>query len=255
MIILIVLLVIFFHMSLIWFWYLYSNNPSVVDVGWASGLTLSGLIYLNQQGLSTRSVLLSLALFIWGIRLGGYLWWTRIRCQHVDKRYTTLSSSWKIDKPLGFFINFQLQGLFIFIVSMCWYFTSLNNEKAINILDLFGLFIFIIALIFESKADMQLQRFKKEFPGQVCNQKLWRLSRHPNYFFEWLIWCSFSLFALSSPYGLFAIFSPVALYLIMRYITIPVTERGSIKSRGECYIEYQKTTPEFFPKINGFWLP
>lgn len=252
MIVFIVLVVIFFHMSLIWLWYRYSNNPSVVDVGWASGLTLSGLIYLNQQGLSTRSVLLSVALFLWGIRLGGYLWWTRIRRQHVDKRYIDLSSSWSMDKSLGFFINFQLQGFFIFIISMSWYLTSLNNAQPINRLDLLGLFIFIVALTFESKADLQLQRFKKEFPGQVCNQKLWRCSRHPNYFFEWLVWCSFSVFALSSPYGLLALCSPVALYLIMRFITIPLTEKGSIKSRQERYIEYQKTTPEFFPKLKCF---
>lgn len=242
-------------MCLIWLWYRYTSNPSVVDVGWASGLTLSGLIYLNQQSLSTRSVLLSLALFVWGMRLGGYLWWTRIKSQHLDKRYTALSSSWKVKKPLGFFINFQLQGVFIFMVSSSWYFTSLNRANNISFLDLFGLFIFIIALILETKADLQLQRFKKEYPGQVCNQKLWSISRHPNYFFEWLIWCSFSLFAFSSFYGLLAVFSPLALYLIMRSITIPITERESIKSRGEDYIKYQTTTPEFFPNIRKFWQP
>lgn len=251
MIISIVLLFIIVHMCIIWLWYRYTNNPSVVDVGWASGLTLSGLIYLNQQALSARTGVLSLALVVWGIRLGGYLWWTRIRCQKIDKRYTALSSSWRIDKPLGFFINFQLQGAFIFIVSMSWYFTSLST-KNINRLELLGLFIFAIALFLESLADLQLQRFKKAFPGQVCNQKLWRLSRHPNYFFEWLIWCSFSLFAFSSPYGLLALLSPLALYLIMHFITIPITELESIKSRGERYIEYQKTTPAFFPKINSF---
>ncbi|MDI1353226.1 MAG: DUF1295 domain-containing protein [bacterium] len=253
MIILTVLLIIFIHMSLIWLWYLYSNNPSVVDVGWASGLTLSGLIYLNQSGLSSRSVLLSVALFLWGIRLGGYLWWTRIRPQHLDKRYTSLSSSWNLNKSFGFFVNYQLQGFFIFIISMSWYFTSLNSAKTINFLDLFGLLIFIIALIFEAIADIQLQQFKKECPGHVCNQKLWCLSRHPNYFFEWLVWCSFSLFALSSPYGLLAILSPLTLYLIMRFITIPITEQGSINSRGERYIEYQTITPQFFPKIVWPW--
>jgi len=237
-------------MCVIWLWYRYSNNPSVVDVGWASGLTLSGLIYLNQQDLSLRTSILSLVLLIWGLRLGGYLWWTRIRCKHIDKRYTALSDSWKIDKPLGFFINFQLQGVFIFIVSISWYFTSLSTAKNINILDIFGLAIFTTALILETMADHQLQQFKKEFPGQVCNRKLWSLSRHPNYFFEWLIWCSFCLFAFSSTYGMLAILSPLTLYLIMHFLTIPITESQSIKSRKECYISYQTTTSEFFPRRN-----
>lgn len=252
MIMLLVVLVIIAHMSLIWIWYRLTNNPSVVDVGWASGLTLSGLIYLNQNPLSIRTVVLSIALLMWGIRLGVYLWWTRIRPKHVDKRYMALSHSWNVKKPLGFFINFQLQGVFIFIVSVSWYFISLNPEKNINLIDLTGLIFFMIVLCLESLADIQLQRFKKNHPGQVCNQNLWRFSRHPNYFFEWLVWCSFTIFAMSSPYGVLSIISPLALYLIMAFITIPITERESIKSRGQNYIEYQSKTPKFFPKINGF---
>ncbi len=249
MIIFSVFLIIVAHMSLIWCWYRITNNPSVVDVGWASGLTLSGLIYLSQSSLSMRTVTLGTALLAWGIRLGGYLWWTRIRKKHIDKRYTTLSDSWTIEKPLVFFINFQLQGIFIFIVSISWYFISLSPAKNLSLIDLAGLILFIFALILESLADLQLQHFKKNQPGKVCNQKLWRYSRHPNCFFEWLIWCAFTLSALSVPYGALSIFSPIALYVIMVFITIPVTERGSIESRGHAYLEYQSKTPQFFPKI------
>lgn len=249
MIMFLVFLMIIAHMSLIWVWYRVTDNPSVVDVGWASGLTLSGFVYLSQSSLSIRTVVLGAALLMWGIRLGGYLWWTRIRQKHVDRRYTALSQSWTIKKPIGFFINFQLQGVFIFIVSISWYFISLNPKKNINLIELAGLIFFIFALGLESLADLQLQRFKKSQPGQVCNQKLWRFSRHPNCFFEWLIWCSFTLFALSAPYGVLSLFSPLALYVIMVFITIPVTERQSLNARGKDYIEYQSTTPKFFPKI------
>ncbi len=250
MIMFVVLLFIIAYMSLIWLWYRISNNPSVVDVGWALGLTLSGLIYLSQSSLSIRTLVLATALLMWGIRLGGYLWWTRIRQKQVDKRYIALSRSWTINKPLGFFINFQLQGLFIFIVSISWFFISLNPSKNINPIDIAALILFIFALFLESLADFQLQQFKKRHPGQVCNQKLWRFSRHPNCFFEWLVWCSFTLFAMSSPYASLSIFSPLALYLIMVFITIPITEAESIKSRGQNYIKYQSTTPQFFPFIH-----
>lgn len=251
MIMSIVFLMIIAHMSLIWLWYLKTNNPSVVDVGWASGLTLSGLIYLSQSSLSIRTAILGIALLLWGVRLGGYLWWTRIRHKHVDKRYTALSQSWTIKKPLGFLINFQLQGLFIFIVSISWYFIALNPTKNISLLDIAGLMFFFLSLGLESLADAQLQQFKKNHPGQVCNQKLWRFSRHPNCFFEWLIWCSFTFFALPAPYGVLSLCSPLALYVIMVFITIPVTERESIKARGKNYIEYQATTAQFFPKAWG----
>ncbi|HAU0888170.1 TPA: DUF1295 domain-containing protein [Legionella pneumophila] len=250
MIILLVIAIIFLHMCLIWLWYRYTNNPSVVDVGWASGLTLAGLIYLNNQEFSLRSLLLVLALLAWGIRLGGYLWWTRIRLKKIDKRYLALSNDWKLAKPLGFFLNFQLQGVLICLVSIPWYFSSLETQTTLNLLDGLALMIFLTALILETVADNQLQDFKKNYPGKVCNQKLWRYCRHPNYFYEWLVWCSFTLFALSAPYGWIAIISPLTLYLIMTKITAPMTEQGSIESRGNLYIEYQKVTPMFFPK----WL-
>lgn len=248
MILLIVMMFIFLHTCLIWLWYRYLSNPSVVDVGWASGLTLSGIIYLNHAGWTVRSIVLGLCLIIWGARLGGYLWYTRIRKKQIDKRYTALSENWKIAKPLGFFLNFQLQGALIFIISITWYFISLKSQQSLSLFDLFGLLIFIIAISLETLADSQLTHFKKEFPGKVCNQKLWRHSRHPNYFFEWLIWCAFTLFALSAPYGWISILSPLTLYFLMTRITAPMTEQGSIQSRGDEYIQYQKVTPMFFPK-------
>lgn len=249
MIILFVLLIIFIHTCAVWLWYRYTNNPSVVDVGWASGLTLSGLVYLTNTGWTLRSLILGLTLIIWGARLGGYLWYSRIRHHIVDKRYTALSDHWKIAKPLGFFLNFQLQGLLIFIISISWYFTSLNAESSLSFLDIFGLFIFTLAILLESISDRQLTQFKKQFPGRVCDQKLWHYSRHPNYFFEWLVWCSFALFALSSPFGWLAIMSPLMLYLVMTKITAPMTEQGSIQSKGELYLQYQRVTPMFFPKF------
>lgn len=249
MIALIVFAMMMLYMCAVWLWYRLTNNPSVVDVAWAIGLMISGFTYLTQQQLSFRTIVLSLALMLWGIRLGGYLWWTRVRIKQVDKRYHTLSDTWKIKKSLGFFINFQLQGVFIFIVSLSWYFIALNPKSYFNHVELLALVLFVIALGLESLADIQLTQFKKMFPGKVCDQKLWRLSRHPNCFFEWLVWCAFSLFALSSPYGVWGLISPLALYLIMIFLTLPITENESIKSRGQDYLNYQQMTPKFFPKI------
>lgn len=246
-----VALIIFIYMCLIWLWYLYTKNPSVVDVGWASGLTLSGLTYLYQHGATPRTIVLGLALLAWGVRLGGYLWWTRIRPKHIDKRYQALSASWQVSQALGFFANYQLQGLLIFLVSLCWYFIAANPSPQPTVIDITALILFMIALFFETLADHQLQAFRKAHPGQVCNEKLWRYSRHPNYFFEWLIWCAFSLCAFPTSYAMAALISPLTLYLIMNYVTIPLTERESIKSRGEAYLKYQSVTPAFFLKIRS----
>jgi steroid 5-alpha reductase family enzyme len=80
---------------------------------------------------------------------------------------------------------------------------------------------------------------------------LWRYSRHPNYFFEWLIWVAFALFALGSPAGLWGLFSPaLILYFVLRVTGIPATEAQAIRTRGEEYRRYQQTTSAFVP-----WFP
>lgn len=247
--IVIVYCVLFLHMGLVWCLYRYLKNPSVVDVGWASGLTVSGLIYLFSQSCSLRSLILGFLLLLWGGRLGIYLWVTRIRIGLLDKRYETLSDSWKIAKPLGFFLNFQLQGLFILMISIPWFFSGMEAKDYLGGLDYPGILLVLIGLTGETIADNQLQQYKKNPITPVCTNGLWHYSRHPNYFFEWLVWCGFTVFGLSSPYGFIGLVSPLTLYLIMTQITGPMTERGSIKSRGQAYIDYQKTTPMFFPKL------
>jgi len=50
--------------------------------------------------------------------------------------------------------------------------------------------------------------------NSVCNVGLWRWSRHPNYFFEWLCWLAYPLIAIDlagyNPYGWLALLAPAA---------------------------------------------
>ncbi|QRN04030.1 DUF1295 domain-containing protein [Legionella sp. MW5194] len=246
---------VFLHMTFMWLWYRSTNNPSVVDVGWALGLTISGLVFLNAEPLSTRNMILSVLLFLWGLRLGLFLWLTRIRKGIVDKRYLTLSQDWKIAKPLGFFLNFQLQGFFILLLSLPWFLVALSPQTKPGWLDYAAVLLALVSLGAETLADYQLQVFKKGHPGKVCNQGLWSYSRHPNYFFEWLIWLSFSLFSFSHAFGWLGLISPLTLYVLMTRITGPMTEEGSRQARGQAYLDYQKNTPFFFPSwLNPYWL-
>ena len=250
MIFIIDIAVIFFHMSLIWLWYRHTKNPSVVDVGWASGLTIIGMLYLYSSPISMRQLFLSLVLLIWGLRLGGYLWFTRIHQNLLDKRYTKLSENWKISKPLGFLLNFQFQGVLIFFVSLPWYFISqIPSDRSMSAIDYLMILIALLSITAESIADYQLQSFKAHHPGEVCDVGLWFYSRHPNYFFEWVTWCVYACFAFPAPLGLIAWISPLMLYGIMTRITAPITENGSIQSRGELYLRYLRVTPMFFPNL------
>lgn len=235
------------QMSFMWGIYRLLKNPSVVDTSWSLGLMVAGLIYLWSIPITPRNALISVLLILWALRLAGYLWYTRIRQGHIDKRYTELSTGWKINQSLGFFLNFQLQGLLIFIISLIFFFISQGNHSSLNLLDIVALLFVVVGIIGESIADLQLQKFKAQVKGGVCNVGLWNYSRHPNYFFDWLTWAGFTVFALQSPQGYLGLISLLLLYVIFTKITGPMTERGSVQSRGEKYIEYQKYTSMFFP--------
>jgi steroid 5-alpha reductase family enzyme len=235
------------QMSIVWIIYRLLKNPSVVDVSWSIGLMMSGLIYLWLPSITLRNGIISALLILWSLRLAGYLWFTRIRKGHVDKRYNELSSNWKINKSFGFFINFQLQALFIFIISVVFLFAGKVEAENLSSLDIIGCIVVILGIAGESLSDLQLQHFKSNNKKKVCNVGLWRYSRHPNYFFDWITWCGFTLFGLRYIHGYISIISPLFLYVIFNHITGPMTERGSIQSRGQAFIDYQRETSMFFP--------
>lgn len=243
----IVIIYLFIQMSLMWGLYRILKNPSVVDVAWSLGLMVSGLIYLSFRSFSFRTFIISSFLILWALRLAFYLWYTRIRIGHIDKRYTELSSTWKINPSFGFFINFQLQGLLILIISSVFLLISESELTHLTWIDSIAICIISLGIMGETLADLQLQRFKNQYKGEVCNAGLWRYSRHPNYFFDWLVWMGFALFAIQSNLGYLGLLSPLMLYIIFTRITGLMTERGSIQSRGQKYIDYQKQTPMFFP--------
>ncbi|WP_133137615.1 DUF1295 domain-containing protein [Legionella rowbothamii] len=243
----IVMIYLFLQMIFMWGLYRILKNPSVVDVSWSLGLMVSGLIYLYLVPLNFRTQVTGILLIIWAWRLAFYLWYTRIREGHVDRRYTELSSRWKISPSLGFFINYQLQGLLILVISSVFFLISQSGLTHITLIDILAFFIITVGIIGETVADLQLQGFKMRHKGEVCNLGLWNYSRHPNYFFDWLSWIGFALLALQSNIGYLGLVSPLMLYIIFTRMTGPLTERGSIESRGQKYIEYQKQTPMFFP--------
>ena len=236
------------QMMFVWVLYKGLKNPSIVDVSWSIGLIVSGCIYLwCQSPNNVRVYFITILLLIWGLRLAGYLFITRILPGHIDKRYIALSEQWKIAKSLGFFLNFQLQGLLILILSTPFLFAGMYSPTHLVFWDDVAIILILIGIVGETIADSQLHQYQSHPIEPVCNIGLWYYSRHPNYFFEWVVWCGFTCFAFQSIYGCISLISPLVLYLIMTKFTGPMTERGSIQSRGQAYIDYMERTPMFFP--------
>ena len=136
---------------------------------------------------------------------------------------------------------------------MAFLVACLNPAPALRPLECAGAVLWLVAISGEALADAQLAAFKRNpaHRGQVCDRGLWRVSRHPNYFFEWLIWVAFFVLALASPWGWIAVICPASiLYLLLRVTGIPMTEEQSLRSKGDAYRRYQQTTSAFFP-----WFP
>lgn len=228
--------------------YCYLNNPGVVDVAWSLAIAAAAFAYTFSQAINIPQVVFALLVMIWASRLAGYLLITRVIPGHVEKRYEKLSEGWQMNKRLAFFANYQFQAFLALIVASPFYFIS--QLSALSFLSYLAMIVIIIGILGESIADWQLQQFRNHHAGEVCNVGLWRYSRHPNYFFDWCAWLGFALAALAQPYGFIALMSPALLLFIMLKITGPITEQGSLDSRGDKYRQYQSRTSMFFP-----WLP
>ena len=227
---------------------------AVVDTVWAFGLGLGAAAYylIADPGTVRGAVALCIMLF-WSGRLTLHLLRDRIMAGKEDPRYAALAEHWGEGAKSRFLFVFLAQIPLAALFLLPFTLAVDHVQPAWRWLDSLGVLIAGIALWGELIADHQLARFRAnpENAGQVCRQGLWRYSRHPNYFFEWLHWFGYVAFALGAPFGWFALIGPVMMYVFLRYITgVPFAERSSIRSRGEAYRNYQKTTNTFFP-----WRP
>ena len=245
------------------------RNYGVVDVVWALGFAPLVLLYL---GLAARlhhdakldaypewtwpaAVTLTTLVVLGSLRLGGHLF-VRVRAHHPreDVRYAELRRTWGAAEARRMFGFYLLQGVLQVVLSLPWLLTLLDPRHVTGFRlgpgAWAGVGLWLTGWVGEAVADRQLSRFRADPSrrGQVCQVGLWRHSRHPNYFFEWVIWLGYAAFALDAPWGWLGLVSPLLMWHFLVNVTgIPMTEALSVKSKGEAYREYQRTTSAFIP--------
>jgi steroid 5-alpha reductase family enzyme len=241
-------------MLALWLIHLKTGNASIVDAGWAGGLALLGILFaLLGGGYPLRSALIGGMSAIWGIRLALHLLITRIVGHPEEGRYQELRRQWKTNIAAKFLAFFEFQAVLCVVLAIPFLLAARNPDPAVSPLEWAAVILWVLAMVGESLADAQLESFKTNAAnkGHTCQAGLWHYSRHPNYFFEWLIWMSYALFALASPWGWVGFLSPaLILYFLLRVTGIPATEAQAIRTRGDEYRRYQKTTSPFIP-----WFP
>lgn len=239
-------------MFLVWIWAVKIKNGGVVDIFWSYNFPVIAIILLiSGQGYEPRVYLISGMVLVWGIRLGTHLAKRVISHIHEEEgRYAQLRKEWAPHEDRKLFWFFQAQGISNVLLALPFFIITANKNEGLITLEYIGFALWITALTGEAVADWQLDRFKRnpDNKGKVCDIGLWYYSRHPNYFFEWMIWVSYFIFALGSPYGYWAVTSPaIILYLLINITGIPATEEQSLRSKGELFRRYQQTTSAFIP--------
>lgn len=239
-------------MALVWLWAKKIKNAGIVDVFWALNFPVITLItFFLSDGFDPRKILICGMFLIAELRLGIHLWQRVI--SHLDEeegRYAQLRKEWGDKADRNFFIFFQFQAISNVILAIPFFIITANPSQAISSLEYIGAAVWVIAFFGEMIADRQLTAFKKDPSNKrkVCDTGLWYYSRHPNYFFEWLTWMAYVIFALASPWGILAIISPaIILYLLTRVTGIPNNEEQNLRSKPVAYQKYKQTTSAFFP--------
>lgn len=240
------LLVLF---ALVWAIGVKIRNYSFLDAMWSYGVALLAPLYAAVgPGHPGRKIAFTILGMAWSLRLGTYIFF-RVLQHHPqeDVRYQGLRQRWS---GSGLFLLFhELQAITVVIFSLPFLLASWRLVP-LRALDLIGLTVVILALVGESLADRQMKRFKHDPAnrGRVCDTGLWHYSRHPNYFFEFLIWVGFALASLDTPHGWITLLCPALMYYFLTKVTgIPLTEEYALKSKGDAYREYQRTTSAFVP--------
>lgn len=241
-------------MLLAWLLQRRTRDAGIVDVCWAACLGAAAVLCaITGEGDAIRRAIIGAIGGVWGARLALHLLFDRVLKGPEDGRYQMMRETFGPRVQSVFFWFFQAQAVLVVLLSAPFVLASRDGAPGPSALDIAGAGLWLVGLAGEWTADRQLAAFKANpaSAGRVCAVGLWRYSRHPNYFFEWLMWCAYGLIAVQGDWGWIGLSSPALILLFVLKLTgIPPTEARALRSRGEAYRAYQRTTSAFFP-----WFP
>ena len=251
-----------------------TGRMSYVDIGWPWGLTVIGILtWIYGEGDALRVAIVSIAYIFAGSRMGlGAI--KLLVSGHLDKelpRYEFQKKRWikagKTNTALAMQIEAIAQGVAnAAFLAFPAFIIANNPSEEISIFEIIGIVIWLASFIMESMADAQKLKFLRTMKksgerNTVCNIGLWKYSRHPNYFAEWMVWNALVIASIPSwlyvyPNMSVIIFVLLGVGLLMisriMYVTL-VTYTGAVPAeyysvqKRPAYKDYQQTTNMFFP--------
>lgn len=229
------------------------NNAGWIDVFWTFGTgaacVLAALWPAPAEN-ETRQFIVAALAAIWALRLGLYIA-ARVATAAEDTRYARLREQWGADFQRKLIWLAAPQAPATALLSLSVFVAAHGGGADLSWRDSAGVLILIIGIAGEALADEQMRQFKNSAPrGAIMDKGLWAWSRHPNYFFEWLVWLAYPMLAFdpARPLSWAALIAPAIMYVILRHGTgVPILERIMLERRGQAFSEYQARVSAFFP--------
>ena len=235
-------------MTLLWVVSVLRRDASIVDPFWGPGFVLVTFAYLAADGRwGDRGLLAAVLVTAWAGRLGYHLLKRNLR-EGEDARYRKWRGEWGAAWPLRSLLTvFWLQALLLWIVSMPLL-GSVRSTAPLGVPDLVGTVVFLVGLTVESVADLQLARFKADpaHRGRVLDSGLWRYSRHPNYFGEFVLWWGLWIVAAAGGAAWTVVGALTISFLLLRVSGVTLLEESLKETKPE-YAEYARRTSAFVP--------
>jgi steroid 5-alpha reductase family enzyme len=236
---------------LLWLVSLKLRDSSIVDIFWGLGFVLIGWVtFALADGVLPRRLLIASLTTLWGGRLSAYLAWRNLG-KGEDPRYVAMRARHGEKWPLrSLFQVFILQGALMFLVSLPIQVAQhAQTPPALGLADALGAGLVLLGVLIEGLGDLQLARFKAQPDnrGKVMDQGLWRYTRHPNYFGDFVVWWGLYVIALGTGSAWWTVVGPLVMsILLMRVSGVTLLEK-SLKQRPG-YAEYVRRTSPFFPR-------
>lgn len=242
---------------------LITGDLSWVDRMWSTVPVLYAWIYASAAGFDTRTTIVAALVGLWGARLtynfarrGGY---TTIE----DYRWPVLRARiknavlWQLFSL--FFISIYQNSLFV-LFTLPLYALSIAAGGAAGPAFWAGVLAFLLFLVYETVADQQQYDFQQsKAAGEVDGPHaddirrgfrttgLFRLSRHPNYFGELMIWWMVYQMGTTAVGTVVHWTGMGAVLLSLLFIGSTVFTESISRRKYEEYDQYRETTSAIVP--------
>lgn len=229
-------------------------TDKLTDITYASTFALLAAYSYFRSTRTTGHLILLAVVLLWSIRLGSFLL-VRISKVGKDSRFDKMRSDFF--RFLSFWI---IQAMSVFVILLPSALSWADDNYQLSWLSLIGLLVFGKGLMLEAVADIQKFRFNsnKENAGKWIDEGVWRLSRHPNYLGEMLVWTGVYIMTFAITNGLvrnlIGALSPLYIICLLSFVSgIPILEKSADERwlKIKNYQVYKKEVPILIPSVKS----